>query len=207
MPLDRRTGTVAWKLKTEGQVHATPSVVNGTVYFGGCDERFRAVRLTDGVVLFQVALEANTGSSAVVEGGRAYLGTFNNEVVAIDLVAKKIAWRYKDPDREFPYYSSPALAGGRLFIGGRDKAIHAIDAATGKGAWKVVTRARVDSSPAVAGGRVFVGSSDGKLYVLDAGTGAKTWEYEVGDALTSSPAVAGGRVVIGAQDGRLYCFG
>ena len=118
-----------------------------------------------------------------------------------------MSWRYKDPDREFPYYSSPALAGGRVFIGGRDKAIHAIDAATGKGAWKLVTRARVDSSPAVSGSRVFVGSSDGKLYVLDAQTGAKKWEYEVGDALTSSPAIAGGRLVIGAQDGRLYCFG
>ena len=127
--------------------------------------------------------------------------------VAIDLAAKKIAWRYKDPDREFPYYSSPALAGGRVFVGGRDKAIHAIDAATGKAAWKVVTRARVDSSPVVSGGRVYVGSSDGKLYVLDAQTGDKKWEYEVGDALTSSPAVAGGRLVIGSMDGRLFCFG
>jgi outer membrane protein assembly factor BamB len=181
--------------------------VDGIIYFGGCDERFRAVRATDGAVLFQVPLDANTGSSAVVEGTRAYLGTFANEVVAIDLVAKKIAWRYKDPDREFPYYSSPAFAAGRVFIGGRDKAIHAIDAATGKSAWKVVTRARVDSSPAISGGRVFVGSSDGRFYALDAQTGAKKWEYEIGDALTSSPAIAGGRVVIGAQDGRLYCFG
>jgi outer membrane protein assembly factor BamB len=165
------------------------------------------VRATDGHVLFKVPLDSNTGSSAVIEGNRAYLGTFASEVVAVDLVAKKIVWRYKDPDREFPYYSSPALAGGRVIIGGRDKAIHALDASTGKSAWKVVTRARVDSSPAVAGGRVFVGSSDGKLYVLDAQTGEKRWEYEIGDALTSSPAIAGGRVVIGAQDGRVYCFG
>ena len=113
--LERQTGKVAWKLKTDGQVHATPTVVNGIIYFGGCDERFRAVRATDGVVLFQVPLDANTGSSAVIEGNRAYLGTFNNEVVAIDLAAKKIAWRYKDPDREFPYYSSPALAGGKVY--------------------------------------------------------------------------------------------
>jgi FOG: WD40-like repeat len=45
--LDRRTGKLAWKLKTDGQVHATPAVVNGIIYFGGCDERFRAVRATD----------------------------------------------------------------------------------------------------------------------------------------------------------------
>ena len=146
-------------------------------------------------------------------GDRAFVGTFDAEVFAIDLRARKIAWRYRDPDREFPYYSSAALdttSGGSravVIIGGRDKAIHAIDAASGKAVWKFVTRARVDSSPAVAGGRVYVGSSDGKLYVLDAATGKKTWEFDAGDAITASPAIAGGRVVVGSQDGRLYCFG
>ena len=127
--------------------------------------------------------------------------------MAVDLQAKRIAWRFRDPEREFPYYASPALSGTRVIVGGRDKAVHALEMATGKSAWKFVTRARVDSSAAIAGGRVFVGSSDGKFYVLDAQTGQKKWEYEVGDALTSSPAVAGGRVVIGSLDGRLYCFG
>jgi outer membrane protein assembly factor BamB len=205
--LESKTGKVRWKLKTNGQVHATPTVVNGTIYFGGCDEQFRAVRLTDGKVLLEVPLDGNTGSSAIVDGTRAYLGTYNNDVVAVDLKAKRVAWRFRDPDRQFPYNSSPALANGRVIIGGRDKAVHAIDAATGKSSWKFVTRARVDSSPVLVGNRVFVGSSDGKLYSLDAQSGEKRWEYEIGDALTATPAVAGGRLVIGAQDGRIYCFG
>ncbi len=188
-------------------MHSTSAVQNGVIYLGGCDERFPAVRLADGKVLFEIPLGAYTGASTAVDGTRAYVGTFNHDVVGIDLQAKKIIWRYRDPDREFPYYSSAALANGRVIVGGRDKSVHAIDAATGKGVWKFATRARVDSSPAIAGGRVYVGSSDGKFYVLDAQTGRKLWEYEVGDALTASPAIAAGRVVIGAQDGRLYCFG
>ena len=57
----------------------------------------------------------------------------------VDLRAQKIAWRYRDPDREFPYYSSAgARATARVIVGGRDKAVHAIDAATGKAAWKFV---------------------------------------------------------------------
>ena len=205
--LDAKSGRLRWKLKTDGQVHATPAVVGGTIYFGGCDEYFRAVRASDGKVLFTVPVESNVGSSSVVEGTRAFLGTYNNEVVAVDLQAKRIAWRFRDPEREFPFYASPALSGTRVIVGGRDKAVHALEMASGRSAWKFVTRARVDSSAAVAGGRVFVGSSDGKFYVLDAQTGQKKWEYEVGEALTSSPAVAGGRVVIGSLDGRLYCFG
>jgi outer membrane protein assembly factor BamB len=121
--------------------------------------------------------------------------------------ARKVAWRYRDPDRQFPYYSSAALSGKRVIIGGRDKAIHSLDAATGKSAWKFLTRARVDSSPVVAGGRVYVGSSDGRLYVLDEATGRKQAEFDTGDAITASPTIAAGRVIVGSTDGRLYCFG
>jgi outer membrane protein assembly factor BamB len=180
------------------------------IYLAGCDERFRAVRLADGKTLFEIPLGAYVGASTAVAGDRAYVGTFNSEVVALDLRARKIVWRYRDPDREFPYYSSAAfdrLNGGRVIVGGRDKAVHAIDAATGKAVWRFVTRARVDSSPALAGGRIYIGSSDGKLYVLDAATGTKQWEFDAGDAITASPAIAAGRVVVGSQDGRLYCFG
>ena len=209
--LDRRTGKVRWKLQTDGPIHATPAVRDGMIYIAGCDERFRAVRAADGKVLFEIPLGSYTGASTVVEGDRAYVGTFDADVFAIDLRRKKVAWRYRDPDRQFPYYSSAAFdatpTGGHVIVGGRDKAIRAIDAVGGKTVWKLVTRARVDSSPAIAGGRVFVGSSDGKLYVLDAATGEKRWEFDAGDAITASPAIGGSRVVVGAQDGRIYCFG
>jgi outer membrane protein assembly factor BamB len=173
--LDRRSGKVRWKVQTDGPVHATAAVHNGLVYIAGCDERFRAVRATDGKVMFEIALGSYTGASTAIDGERAFVGTFDADVFALDLKTRKVAWSYRDPDRQFPYYSSAALdtAAGktRVIVGGRDKAIHAIDAATGKPAWKFVTRARVDSSPALAGGRVYVGSSDGKLYVLDAASG------------------------------------
>jgi outer membrane protein assembly factor BamB len=205
--LDSRSGSVRWKLQTSGPVHATPAINNGIIYLGGCDERFRAIRLADGKVVFELPLGAYTGASTVVNATHAFVGTFNHDVVAIDLRARKIIWRYRDPDREFPYYSSAALVNGRVIVGGRDKSVHAIDAASGKNVWKFTTRARVDSSPAVSGGRIYVGSSDGRLYVLDAATGQKRWEFEAGEAITTSPAIAAGRLVVGAQDGRLYCFG
>ena len=150
---------------------------------------------------------AYTGASPVLAGDRAYFGTFNNEVLALDLRRRSVVWRYSQPDARFPYYSSAALDGGRVILGGRDKVVHAIDTATGKAAWTFATRARVDSSPVVAGGRVYIGSSDGRLYVLDSASGRKLWEFDTGAGLTTSPAVALGRLVIGAQDGTLYVFG
>jgi eukaryotic-like serine/threonine-protein kinase len=143
----------------------------------------------------------------VVTDGHAYYGTYESEVLGVDLAAKRIVWRYKHPTRSFPFMSSAALAGDRLIVGGRDKMVHAIDRKSGKAVWTFASRARVDSSPVVVGDRAFVGSSDGKLYALDVATGKVAFEFDAGAPITASPAVAAERLVIGSQDGKLFCLG
>jgi outer membrane protein assembly factor BamB len=149
--------------------------------------------------MFEAPIGAYTGASVALADGMAYFGTFDNEVLALDLKTHQFKWRYKHAEREFPFMSSAAVAGGKVVVGGRDKMIHALDSASGKALWTYMTRARVESSPAVAGSRVYVGSGDGRFYVFDLATGAKVWEYDMGGALSAS--------VIGSQDGRLVCFG
>lgn len=205
--LNAATGALAWKFTSNGYVHATPAIVNGVAYFGGCDESFYGIRVKDGVRAAALNLEAYTAGSAAIDAGMAYFGTFSNDVVAVNLAGRQVKWRFADPDRQFPFYSSPAVGGGVVFIGGRDKLVHALDAATGKPRWSFTTRARIDSSPVLAGNRVVVGSSDGVLYVLDAATGKQAWQFEAGAAILASPAVADGRIIVGDTDGRVYGIG
>ncbi|MDQ3665599.1 MAG: PQQ-binding-like beta-propeller repeat protein [Acidobacteriota bacterium] len=204
--LSTRNGSLLWKVKTNGPVHATPGISGGLAYIAGCDEVFRAIRISDGREVFTVSSGAYTGASPALKDEAAYYGTFDNEVLMVNLKGRSIGWRYQHPERKFPFYSSAAVVQNRIVLGGRDKMVHGLDAA-GKGVWTFTTQARVESSPAIAGGRVFVGSNDGRFYVLNLTTGAKLWEFTAGAPLSASPAIARGRIVIGAQDGRLYCFG
>jgi outer membrane protein assembly factor BamB len=200
-------GKLLWKARTDGPVHATPAVRDGIAYIAGCDEFLRGIRIADGREVFSVSSGAYTGASAALAGARAFYGTFDNEVLGVDLTARKVAWTYRHPERAFPFYSSAAVNDGRVYVGGRDKMLHAIDAASGKGLWTFTARARIDSSPVVSGGRVYAGSNDGRLYVIDAAAGHKVWEFEAGAPITASAAVSDGRLVIGAHDGKLYCLG
>jgi len=204
--LSTRNGSVLWKFKTNGPVHSTPSVSGGLAFIAGCDEMFRAIRISDGKEMFNVSSGSYTGASPALRSGSAFYGTFDNEVLGVNLEQRQIAWRYQHPQRKFPYYSSAAVTSTRVVVGGRDKMVHGLTLA-GKAVWTFMTRARVESSPAIAGGRVFVGSNDGRFYVLGLTNGAKLWEFNAGAPLSASPAIANGRIVIGSQDGRLYCFG
>lgn len=204
--LSTRNGSVLWKAKTDGPVHATPAIADGMAFIAGCDELFRAIRISDGREVFTVSSGAYTGASPALSGDSAYYGTFDNEVLMVNLKSRSVGWRYQDPVRKFPFYSSAAVIEDRVVLGGRDKMVHGLTR-DGKAAWTFATRARVESSPAIAGGRVFVGSNDGRFYVLNLATGAKLWEFNAGSPLSASPAIGRGRIVIGSQDGRLYCFG
>ena len=92
-------GTVAWKVEFQGYVHATPAVLDGVAYISGCDETFRGIRVADGREVLNVPIGAYMGASAALAGGAAYVGTFENEVIAIDMKARKVMWTYRHPER------------------------------------------------------------------------------------------------------------
>ena len=126
-------GKPRWSFATENYVHGVPCVVNGVAHFAGCDEVFHAVRISDGKEAFQTSATAYTGASVCIVDNVAYYGTFDNQVIALDLGKKAVKWRYEHPDRKFPFYSSAAVIDGTMVLGGRDRMVHALDVATGKG--------------------------------------------------------------------------
>ncbi len=200
-------GSVNWKIETGGYVNGTPAIVDDRVISVGCDGYLRVVRATDGEVLSQIEIGAYVAASPAISNGHAYFGTYENQVLSLDLETGLADWIYEHPVRKFPFYSSAAITDDVIVLGGRDKMVHAIDRTTGESRWTVTSRARVDSSPVIMGERVFVGSSSGDLYELDLESGATVWTFETGSSIAASPSIASGKLVIGTEDGQLYCFG
>jgi outer membrane protein assembly factor BamB len=142
-----------------------------------------------------------------VREGRAYVGTFDNQVLAVDLTQGEVLWRYERVTRQFPYYSSAALTGTAVLVGGRDKALRSLDPKTGAERWVYETTGRVEASPVVVGDRVFAASQGCTIFGLEVASGREVWKFDAGASVTASPAVAGGFLVIGTDDGMLYGFG
>ena len=168
---------------------------------------FHAVDIKTGKERFATSATAYTGASVAIVNNVAYFGTFDNQVLALDLKSRKVLWRYEHPDRKFPFYSSrvrsidgtrgarrPRSHGPRARRQDRQGALDLHDARAHRlvaGDGRRARLRRIERRPVLR-----AGSRERKV----------VWQHDEGAALTASPALASGRIVIGSTEGRLLCF-
>ena len=215
--LNSKNGALVWKFETEGYVHGTPGVwthINSdsekAEHFAivtGCDSYLRVINIEDGRQTQQVELGAYVGASAAILANRVYCGTYGTEILSVALDTGEIAWRYRHPKRQFPFFASAALTADSVIIGGRDKMVHALSPKTGEVLWTYTAKSRIESSAVIVSTRVFLGTTRGLFIALDMTTGESVWEFASGSSIVASPSVSDGKIYIGTEDGILYCFG
>jgi outer membrane protein assembly factor BamB len=145
---------------------------------------------------------AGVMSSAAVEDGKVYVGSYDKRVYALNATTGSQVWNYTTGGG---VTSSPAISEGTVYVGSDDGNVYALNATNGARIWNYTTGGG-ESSPAVAGGRVYVGSWDNQTYCLDTSTGTLVWNYTTGSYVFSSPAVVNGTVYIGSQDHNVYAL-
>jgi outer membrane protein assembly factor BamB len=203
-----RAGKLLWKFRVPGgPVLAAPAVVGNRTFVAGCDSMLHVIDVATGKELASVDIDGQTGASSAIGGDRLYVGTMNNQFLAIDWKKAQIAWTFEAARRAQPFFSSAALTDRLVIVGSRDKLVHALDRKTGKEVWSFATRGKVDSSPVVVGLRLFVGSLDGSLYELDLAKGTQRNKFQLGQEIAASPAVGDNCLVISTREGVVYCLG
>ena len=215
--LNRKNGELVWKFETEGYVHGTPGVwtepasgsgdAKNFAIVTGCDSYLRVINIDDGIQTQQVELGAYVAASPAISQNRVYCGTYGTEILGVALDTGEIAWRYRHPKRQFPFFASAALTEDAVIIGGRDKMVHALSRETGEPIWTYTSKSSIESSAVIAGTRVFLGTTRGLFIALDITTGESVWEFATGSSIVASPSVSDGKIYIGTEDGILYCFG
>jgi uncharacterized repeat protein (TIGR01451 family) len=204
--LNANTGKQLWSFVTgTNPVVGAPTVVNGVVYVsGGIPETLYALNGSTGKMLWSDGNSIGGWNSAAMANGVVFIGSFDNNLRAIDARSGRVLWSYAVADGFVD--SSPAVADGVVYIGSWDGAVYAVKASNGALLWSYPTGSFITSSPAIAKGVVYIGSWDKTVYALDAKTGARMWSFTTGDSVESSPAVANGVVYVGSDDFNLYAL-
>ena len=103
---------------------------------------------------------------------RAYIGTADNDVVALDANTGEVLWRFQ---LGHSIWAQPLFHEGMLYVSSLDKSLHALDAETGEEIWARDLNGAAASSPIIHDGILYVGSFSSELHAIAAETGEELW--------------------------------
>ena len=194
-------GTLKWIFSTDGPIHSSPAVADGTVYIGSRDHKLYALDADTGAKRWEYKTGTWVESSPVIVNGVVYFGSNDGRLYALDAHSGEKLWDFKT---EYPIKSSPAVAGGIVYFGAEDYYIYAVDAVKGTKLWDYNAKGPVISSPTVSNGIVYSGSGSGYCYALNALNGQRRLRFKSHYPVYSSPAVSDETVYFSTHNGYLY---
>lgn len=147
--------------------------------------------------------EDEVRGTPTVHGGSLYVGSYDNNLYAIEASTGKFQWKYPT---EGGIVSRPAIFDGNVVFGSEDHRVYVLNARTGRLHWIYYTDEAVRSSPTVAEGHIFIGSDDRRLHAINAVSGRQSWRADTGAPIRSTPLVENESVFFGSESGEFYCL-
>ena len=189
-------------------VWGAPLVVGNVVYAASFDHNLYVLDSKTLALKWKLDLGGAVGDSPAYDGkGTLYIGTFNSEVLSIDVssgTSGKIINRFKASNW---VWGSPVLDNGTLYFGDLNGNLYALDAGSFKVLWQaqdkvnpggirgrvaVVDNVAVQSAPNVKR-LVLAGNESKHLYAYDADTGNRVWV----SAITFNDRILNNLIVVG----------
>jgi outer membrane protein assembly factor BamB len=183
--LEVGSGKLNWKFKTGDVVHASPAIVDGTLFIGSWDSFFYALDATTGKEKWrfktgedhEIYNQVGLQSSAAIADGVVYFGCRDSNLYAVDAKTGQKKWAFKNKGSWV--ITSPAVRDGKVYFATSDSELfYEVDAKTGAANFSLKLGWPIFGSPAIAGDRVYVGSEDGKLTAIDLKTQKPAWTFQ-----------------------------
>jgi outer membrane protein assembly factor BamB len=182
--VDIATGSLKWKLRTNGEIRSTLVLHNNQLFLAG----------GNGVLS---CIDKNSGK-------RLWTSVFDNTAL---FLAER---RYDFADY---YHSSPTIHNNVIYLGSGDGNMHAIKTENGELLWTFKTNDIIHSTAIVVKDKLCFGSFDGYVYALKLTDGSLAWKFKaVGQQyfpkgeINTSPAANGNTIFIGSRDFNTYAI-
>ena len=98
---------------------------------------------TNSALLWTFKTAGAVKSSAVIGGGKVFIGSNDGQIYAIDFATGREVWAFKAGSA---VQAAPLLANNSVFAGTSDGIFYALDAASGQPLWKYTTDGKIVGS-------------------------------------------------------------
>jgi outer membrane protein assembly factor BamB len=219
--LDIKTGKPLWETSLTpdadtdvvldgGGVAIMGSTVLATTGYG----EILALNAETGEILWRLTLPASAASPPTLQDGYAYLTTKSNQVVAVSLSSKTVAWVYSGLQQSTGIAggAAPAIFDQTVVAALSSGQVVAIHKETGRSLWfdtlteeAALGLSDIVADPVVAYNMAFAAPvGGGHLTALSLATGTRVWQRSLG--LVYPPAVAGNTLFLTTADQKVLAI-
>ncbi len=205
--LDCRTGKVAWKLKTDGQMAGnSPEIIGDTMYIGNLAGSMYALDIKTGRIIWRSKVSESASTKTIFYKKRLYYASLDGNFYCLDSEGGRELWRFRTGG---PVFYAPSCWEGKIYFGSGDGNFYCINAESGKEVWRFKTGDEVysEAPSEVHDGIIYFASLDNNIYAVNARTGKEMWRFKTGMyGNCFSPVVHDGIIYHGSRDGILYAL-
>ena len=192
------SGQSRWSFAANDALWSTPVSNGENVYFASMDSNLYALRASNGNKLWERDLGGTVVADlAIDDSGIIYLGTFNQEILAINGANGLVKW---SKPTEGWIWGGPSVVDGIVYVGDLEGFLYAFDANTGRELWRVTADGAIASSPLIANEHVYIGTENGQVMSVDL-AGRIQWTKTIVGQAYGTPILAGDLIVIGLVEG------
>lgn len=181
--VNTKNGELKWKFKTNGIIHTSPALYQGTVYFGSWDTYLYAVDTRTGKEKWKFktreqpdmhVLEGIQASPAIADS-IVYFGARDGFFYALNAKTGSMVWNFS-ADNSW-VLTTAAIHNSVVYFGTSDSyLLLALDAKTGQKKYSMKAKGYLYSSPAIAGHTAYFGDFTGNFYSLDLDSAGNSWQ-------------------------------
>jgi outer membrane protein assembly factor BamB len=197
-------GTPIWQFTTEAPLWASPAWSESCqcIYQASLDHHLYALNPDNGDLIWKTEeLGGPVVSQPVIsESGLIILGTFNNEVIAINEDNQAIEWRYSTEDWA---WASPVIDGEQVYASDISGSFYALDLQSGDLLWKIQPGGGIYSAAYVLDDLVYF-STDASSLVVVSKEGVIQRNQPINGKLYSGPVGADEKLLLTPTDGEFF---
>ncbi len=194
--VDRESGDVLWRQRTDQQISGGVGASRGMVLFGTRDARVFALSQEDGSELWSARVSSEVQSAPRTDGRIVAVQTVDGKLIALEAASGQQRWIYENsvPALTLRGTSSPVIDGNVVMAGFANGMLAAVNAGNGLLQWEervAVPQGRydlervidIDGNLLINGGIVYAASYQGNVMGLDSRSGEVVWGEEASSYL------------------------
>jgi outer membrane protein assembly factor BamB len=135
---------------------------------------------------------AMVGTPAVSPDGVIYVGTFGNELLALDSSNGNIKWRFGTQDW---VWSGPVLSNGVLYVGDLSGFFYAVNSTDGTSQWRLQPQNAIVGPPVIVGDTIYLTTEGDTLFTISTAGNVITSKV-IGGLIYASPVVSGDTLLV-----------